>query len=84
MVKLRLINRANGLSKASGNPWCRLTLCCDHADGNRTVSDFFVNPEVASRVASIPLDSLVYVSADLDSKLHFSISDIRPVEATSK
>lgn len=82
MIKVRLLNKAQGIGKTSGRPWCRLTLAADHNDGSRVVNDFFVNPEVATKVSSIPLDSLVYISAELDSNLHFNVADIRVAETT--
>ena len=83
MVKCKLLNKASGIGKDSGKPWCRLTLGADHADGSRSVSDFFVAPEVATKVASIPLDAAVYITAELDSNLHFNISDIRNADLKS-
>lgn len=80
MVKVKLINKAQGIGKESGKPWCRVTVASDLADGSRAVSDFFVGPAIAVKVSSLPLDSAVYVSADLDDRLHFTISDIRSAE----
>lgn len=79
MKKVKLINKSNGVGKESRKPWCRITLSCDAMDGTRSVSDFFVSPSVAAKVASINLDSEVYIQADLDENLHFNISDIREV-----
>ena len=83
MVKVKLVNRAQGIGKESGKPWCRVTLASDKADGTRVVSDFWCNPNVATKVANIKLDSEVYVSAEIDADLHFGISDIRLAD-TSK
>lgn len=77
MVKIKLISKASGISAKSGKPWCRVTFGADQDDGTRNISEFFVNPEVAAKVASIQLDSTVYVSAGLDNKLHFEITDIQ-------
>lgn len=82
MVKVKLLNRAQGIGKDSGKPWCRVTLASDKSDGTRAVYDFWCNPNVASKVATIKLDSEVYVSAEIDADLHFGISDIRPAETT--
>jgi len=82
MIKVRLLNKAQGIGKESGRPWCRLTLAADHSDGSRVVNDFFVNPDVATKVASIPLDSAVYITAELDANLHFNVADIRVAETT--
>ena len=80
MIKVKLLNRAQGIGKDSHKPWCRITLGSDLSDGSRAVGDFFVGPEVAMKVASLPLDTFVYVSADLDDRLHFSIVDVRSAE----
>ena len=80
MLKTRLINKASGLGKDSGKPWCRITLASDKADGPRAIADFWCNQMVANKVAQIPVDSLVYVTAELDEGLHFSVSDVRPVD----
>lgn len=80
MLKTRLINKASGLGKESGKPWCRITLASDKADGTRAVADFWCNQAVADKIARIPLDSYVYVTAELDDALHFNISDLRPVD----
>lgn len=82
MVKVKLLNRFSGVGKDSGKPYCRITLASDKADGTRAVGEFWCNTTVASKVASIPLDSNVYVSAELDDSLHFSISDVRLVDVT--
>lgn len=84
MVKLKLLNKSSGLSKTSGKPWTRITLGCDHSDGSRSVADFFVTPEIAAKLASISLDSQIYVHAELDDRLHFGISDIRSTESSIK
>lgn len=84
MSKFKLLNRASGVNKETGRPWCRVTLGCDRNDGSRSVADFFVAPELSSKLSGIPLDAFVYVSAYLDQALHFAISDIRPVEASTK
>lgn len=77
MTKLKLLNRASGIGKDSGKPWARATFAADHADGTRSVADFFVSPEIGAKLSAIPLDTYVYVSAELDQHLHFNISDIR-------
>lgn len=51
MIKTRLINKANGIGKDSGKPWCRITLASDKQDGTRVVSDFWCNQAVADKVA---------------------------------
>lgn len=84
MVKCKLLNKACGIGKESGKPWCRLTLGADHTDGTRSVADFFVSPEIATKIATIPLDSAVYITAELDANMHFNISDIRSAETTAK
>lgn len=84
MVKLRLLNKASGISKASGKPWTRITLGSDHSDGSRSVADFFVTPEIAAKLVGISLDSQIYVHAELDDKLHFGISDIRSSDSSMK
>lgn len=80
MLKTILLNKANGVSKTTGKPWARVTLGCDHTDGSRSVSEFFISPEVYAKISGIKLDSYVYVTSDLDQDLHYSISDIRLVE----
>lgn len=82
MVKVKLLNRAQGIGKDSGKPWCRVTLASDKTDGTRVVSDFWCNQNVANKVSSIPLDTYVYVSAELDDALHFQISDVRTGDTT--
>ncbi len=82
MVKVKLINRFSGVGKDSGKPYCRITLASDKVDGTRAVGEFWCNTTVANKVASIPLDSQVYVSAELDDSLHFGISDIRLADST--
>lgn len=82
MVKVKLINRFSGIGKDSGKPYCRVTLASDKPDETRVVGDFWLNPSVASKVATIKLDSEVYVSADIDANLHFSVSDTRPADTT--
>lgn len=82
MVKLKLVNCLQGIGKESGKPWCRITLASDKADGTRVVSEFWCNPTVANKVAMIPLDSQVYISAEMDDSLHFNISDVRTADTT--
>lgn len=82
MIKVKMVNKAHGVGKDSGKPWCRITLASDKTDGTRAMSDFWCNEVVANKVAGIPLDSYVYVSAELDAALHFNISDIRTVDST--
>lgn len=82
MIKVKLLNCAQGIGKDSGKPWCRVTFASDKVDGTRSVSDFWCNQTVANKVSAIPLDSYVFVSAELDVDLHFSISDIRPADTT--
>lgn len=82
MVKVKLINCFAGIGKDSGKPYCRITLASDKDDGTRVVADFWCNQTVANKVAMIPLDSQVYVSAEVDAELHFNISDIRLADAT--
>lgn len=84
MVKLKLLNRATGIGKESGKAWARATFGCDHSDGTRSVADFFVTPEIGAKLSGIPLDTNVYVSAELDQNLHFNISDVRSAETTAK
>lgn len=76
MTKFKLINKKTGVSKASGKPWANITLASD-VNGNRNTNDFFISPTVYTKVNTIPLDSYVFVSADLDADLHFAITDIR-------
>ena len=83
MFHFKLVNKASGIS-SKGTPWCRITLACDHSDGSRSISGFFVSSEVAAKTAKIPLDTTVYVSATLDEKLHFQINDIRAVDSVGK
>lgn len=82
MIKVKLVNCAQGIGKDSGKPWCRVTLASDKADGTRAISDFWCNQTVANKVAMIPLDSLVYVTAELDDSLHYNISDVRLADST--
>lgn len=82
MVKVKLINRFAGIGKDSGKPYCRITLACDKADGTRAVGEFWCNTTVANKVAGIPLDSQVYVTAELDDSLHYNISDVRLADST--
>lgn len=82
MTKLKLLNRASGIGKDSGKPWARATFAADHADGTRSVADFFVTPDIGAKLAGMQLDAPVYVSVELDSNLHFQISDVRPVDTT--
>ncbi len=77
MIKVKLLNCAQGIGKDSGKPWCRVTLASDKSDRTRVVSDFWCNQTVANKVSSIPLDSYVFVSAELDADLHFNVSDVR-------
>lgn len=77
MTKVKLVNCIRGVGRESGKPWCKLTLASTKADGTRVISDFWCNQTIASKAALIPLDSQVYVSAELDETLHFAISDIR-------
>lgn len=84
MVKKKLINKASGIGKDSGKPWYRVTLAADHTDGSRSVGDFFVSPEVGAKFSSIAIDSAVYITAELDSQLHFGISDVRNAEVSAK
>ena len=83
MLKTKLVNKASGIGKESGRPWCRVTLAADHSDGTRSVADFFVAPEIATKLAAIPLDSAVYITTELDQNLHFAISDIRSADLKS-
>lgn len=80
MLKTKLINKANGIGKESGKPWCRITLASDRSDGSRAIADFWCNPTVANKVAQIPIDSFIYVIAELDESLHFSVFDVRLVD----
>lgn len=82
MIKVKLVNCMQGIGKDSGKPYCRVTLASDRTDGTRAISDFWCNQTIANKVATIPLDSYVYVSAELDDALHFNISDIRTAETT--
>lgn len=82
MVKVKLLNRFSGIGKDSGRPYCRITLASDKSDGSRIVADFWCNQTVANKVAGLPLDASVYVSAELDDALHFNISDIRLADST--
>lgn len=80
MLKAKLLNKARGIGKDSGRPWCRITISADKADGSRSVNDFFVAQDIATKIDSIPLDANIYVTADLDENLHFSISDVRSAD----
>lgn len=84
MLKARLINRSNGISKSSGKAWCKISLASDKADGARIIQEFWCNPQLAAKVATIPVDSYVYVTAELDDSLHFNIADLRVVDSTKQ
>ena len=80
MIKVKLLNCIKGVGRDTGKPWCKLTLASTKADGTRVVSDFWCNQTIASKAAFIPLDSQVYISAEIDESLHFAISDIRSAD----
>lgn len=82
MLRAKLINKANGVGKDSGKPWCRITLASDKMDGTRAVGDFWCNQIVSAKVANISIDTLVYVTTELDESLHFNIVDIRTADVT--
>jgi len=81
MIKVKLLNCIKGVGRDTGKPWCKLTLASNKSDGTRVVSDFWCNQTIASKAALIPLDSQVYISAEIDESLHFAISDIRLADA---
>lgn len=80
MKKARLIAVNVGVSK-DGRRYGMVNLRTKSETGSRT-KDFFVSPEIAEKVLNME-DTDVYVSAELNDRLGFEISDIKPVPTTA-
>lgn len=84
MGRFRLLNFRTGVSQKTNREYAQISLMSMGAD-SRKIADFFVEPAVLQKAlqGGAKLDSVVYISVELDDSLHYQITDIRPATTSS-